>query len=175
MRKKCEDTGKGEYKKILLVIFRKVLDFSDGMWYIVDRNFFGGKRNEQAKTGGNSASRFIASRALRDRNFGQGSVSVFGQIGGFGYENMAGTAFAAYELRRQSYQSCAAEALNYYFIDLDFLQKDGLLEKEEYAFLDWETDARRVDYEKLFRLRVNVLRCAFFEIRHFFGRVEKVP
>ena len=59
------------------------------------------------------------------------------------------------------YQSCAAEALNYYFIDLDFLQKDGLLEKEEYAFLDWETDARRVDYEKLFRLRVNVLRCAF--------------
>ena len=29
------------------------------------------------------------------------------------------------------YQSCSSNALNYYFIDLDFLVKDGLLTRKE--------------------------------------------
>ncbi len=59
------------------------------------------------------------------------------------------------------YQSNGAQALNPYFIDLDFLAKDGLLRKEEYAFLDWGSDPRRVDYGKLYRLRGTVLKKAF--------------
>ena len=59
------------------------------------------------------------------------------------------------------YQSCSADALNYYFIDLDLLKEEGLLEKGEYADADWGGDARRVDYAKLFSRRAGVLRLAF--------------
>ena len=59
------------------------------------------------------------------------------------------------------YQSCASDALNYYFIDLDALEREGLLEKADYAFLDWGADPRRVDYEKLFLHRAEVLKKAF--------------
>ncbi len=59
------------------------------------------------------------------------------------------------------YQSNGAQALNPYFIDLDFLAKEGLLLKEEYASLDWGDDPRRVDYGKLYRLRKGVLKKAF--------------
>lgn len=59
------------------------------------------------------------------------------------------------------YQSCSADALNYYFIDLDLLKEEGLLEKGEYADADWGEDARRVDYAKLFSRRADVLRLAF--------------
>lgn len=58
------------------------------------------------------------------------------------------------------YQSCASDALNYYFIDLDQLQQEGLLLRGEYEKLDWG-EPSRVDYGKLFRLRVGVLRKAF--------------
>ena len=59
------------------------------------------------------------------------------------------------------YQSNGAQALNPYFIDLDFLARDGLLLKEEYAGLDWGSDPRRVDYGKLYAHRIPVLRKAF--------------
>ena len=59
------------------------------------------------------------------------------------------------------YQSCSAGALNPYFIDLDLLEEEGLLEREEYADADWGADARRVDYAKLFSRRAAVLRRAY--------------
>lgn len=59
------------------------------------------------------------------------------------------------------YQSPAADALNYYFVDLDKLREEGLLLREEYEKLDWGSREDRVDYEKLFLLRVGVLRKAF--------------
>ena len=59
------------------------------------------------------------------------------------------------------YQSCASDALNFYFIDLKTLEKDGLLEKEDYEDIDWGEDERRVDYGKLFVFKANVLRKAF--------------
>lgn len=63
------------------------------------------------------------------------------------------------------YQSCSAGALNPYFIDLDLLAGEGLLEREEYADADWGADARRVDYAKLFSRRAAVLRRAYARIR----------
>lgn len=59
------------------------------------------------------------------------------------------------------YQACAADALNYYLIDLELLEKEGLLERSDYADLDWGSDPKRVDYERLFSKRVQVLRLAF--------------
>ena len=59
------------------------------------------------------------------------------------------------------YQSCASNALNYYFIDLPLLEKDGLLERSDYEHIVWGDDERRVDYGKLFEYKVSVLEKAF--------------
>ena len=59
------------------------------------------------------------------------------------------------------YQSCASNALNYYFIDFEFLFQDGLLEKSDYADIPWFQDERRVDYGAQFTYKTAVLRKAF--------------
>ena len=59
------------------------------------------------------------------------------------------------------YQSCASDALNYYFIDFDELEKDGLLKKSDYQDIIWNEDIRRVDYGKQFACKVEVLKKAF--------------
>lgn len=59
------------------------------------------------------------------------------------------------------YQSCAADALNPYFIDFALLEKDGLLKREEYADLLWCEDERRVDYGRQFAQKTEVLKKAF--------------
>lgn len=59
------------------------------------------------------------------------------------------------------YQSCSAGAINPYFIDLDMLCEEGLLQPGEYQTLDWGKDARRADYGLLYRLRAEILRLAF--------------
>ena len=59
------------------------------------------------------------------------------------------------------YQSFAADALNYYFIDFDLLNQEGLLEKEEYENITWCEDIRRVDYGRQFAYKIEVLRKAF--------------
>ncbi len=59
------------------------------------------------------------------------------------------------------YQSFASDALNYYFIDLDILENEGLLEKSDYEDITWGTDERRVDYGRLFAWKIEVLKKAF--------------
>ena len=59
------------------------------------------------------------------------------------------------------YQSYASNALNYYFIDFELLEKEGLLEKSDYADIVWSEDERRVDYGKLFNHKIPVLEKAF--------------
>ena len=59
------------------------------------------------------------------------------------------------------YSSCASGVFNPYFIDLDLLHKEGLLEIEDYRDLNWGTDPRRVDYGKQYILRKQVLKKAF--------------
>ena len=59
------------------------------------------------------------------------------------------------------YQSCSAFAGNPYFIDLDDLAAQGLLEKSEYQALPWGKNAAAVDYAALYQLRYPVLRKAF--------------
>ncbi|MBQ4269807.1 MAG: 4-alpha-glucanotransferase [Clostridia bacterium] len=59
------------------------------------------------------------------------------------------------------YQSCASDALNYYFIDFELLEKDGLLSREDYASIEWSVDERRVDYGKQFAYKKSVLKKAF--------------
>ena len=59
------------------------------------------------------------------------------------------------------YQSYASDALNFYFIDLETLFVEGLLDKEDYEGIDWGDDKRRVDYGKLFAFKAKLLRKAF--------------
>ncbi len=59
------------------------------------------------------------------------------------------------------YQSCSTYAGNHYLIDLDMLAEEGLLQKEEYAGLDWGSNPNRADFGKLYQHRVGVLRKAY--------------
>ncbi len=56
------------------------------------------------------------------------------------------------------YQAFSAFAGNPYMIDLDFLRRDGFLCPDEFERIDWGNDARCVDYGKIFRNRIGVLK-----------------
>lgn len=58
------------------------------------------------------------------------------------------------------YQSFSSFAGNPYWIDLDDLNEEGLLEKEEYASIAWGSDASKVDYGLLYEKRFDVLHLA---------------
>lgn len=59
------------------------------------------------------------------------------------------------------YQSFSAFAGNPYFIDLDQLIEQGLLERSDVEDVDFGTDETQVDYEKLYLNRFTVLRKAY--------------
>ena len=59
------------------------------------------------------------------------------------------------------YQSFSSFAGNPYFIDLDLLVNDGLLTADEIKSFDFGDDIEKIDYEKLYNDRYNVLRLAF--------------
>jgi len=58
------------------------------------------------------------------------------------------------------YQSFSTFAGNPYLIDLDDLEREGLLRREEYVNEDWGADPERVDYGLLYERRYPVLRKA---------------
>lgn len=58
------------------------------------------------------------------------------------------------------YQSFSSYAGNPYFIDLDELAAQGLLEPSEFQGLDWGEDPSGVDYGRLYELRYPVLHLA---------------
>lgn len=57
----------------------------------------------------------------------------------------------------QSFSSCAG---NPYFIDLDMLREQGLLEAAEYQGINWGVREDRTDYGRLYVFRTGVLRLA---------------
>ncbi len=59
------------------------------------------------------------------------------------------------------YQSCSAFSVSPYFIDLDILQSEGLLELDDYSHIDFGQAEGRVNFEKLFNTKFDVLRVAF--------------
>lgn len=65
------------------------------------------------------------------------------------------------------YQSFSTFAGNPYFIDLELLVEDGLLEESDLEGLNWGTNPRYVDYGKIYESRFKVLRTAF---QNGFGR-----
>ncbi|MDR0706604.1 MAG: 4-alpha-glucanotransferase [Treponema sp.] len=64
------------------------------------------------------------------------------------------------------YMSFSAFAINPYYIDLDALCEQGLLEKQEIAALDWGRSPDAADYALLYRNREIVLSRAFSRARH---------
>ena len=59
------------------------------------------------------------------------------------------------------YQSFSTFAGNPYFIDLDELQKEGLLDAADYANINWGNDPSKVDYAAIYNNRFEVLNKAF--------------
>ena len=59
------------------------------------------------------------------------------------------------------YQSFSSFAGNPYFIDLDLLAEDGLLDPADLEAADWGTQPRYVDYGKIYDARFTILRKAF--------------
>ncbi len=59
------------------------------------------------------------------------------------------------------YQSFSINAGNPYFIDLDILSDEGLLEKEDYLNLNWGNSSTKIDYELMYNIRYGVLEKAF--------------
>ena len=55
------------------------------------------------------------------------------------------------------YQSFSSAAGNPYFVDLDMLCEDGLLEKSEIEAIDWGDDPGNVDYGKIYENRFGLL------------------
>jgi len=58
------------------------------------------------------------------------------------------------------YQSFSTYAGNPYFVDLDILCEDGLVTREELDAMDWGSDPKRVDYEKIYQARFAILKKA---------------
>ena len=58
------------------------------------------------------------------------------------------------------YQSFSTYAGNPYFVDLDVLCEDGLVTQEELDAVDWGSDPKRVDYEKIYQGRFVILKKA---------------
>lgn len=65
------------------------------------------------------------------------------------------------------YQSFSTFAGNPYFIDLDELREEGLLELSEYEDIKWGSDPEKVDYGVLYNERYPLLHIAF---KRFFER-----
>lgn len=59
------------------------------------------------------------------------------------------------------YQSFSTHAGNPYFIDLDLLCKDGLLQKNEYSKIKWDVNSSYINYEIMYKKRFSVLKKAF--------------
>ena len=56
------------------------------------------------------------------------------------------------------YSSVSCTSGNPYFIDLDLLAEDGLLDPSDIEKADWGTQPRYVDYGKIYDARFGVLR-----------------
>ena len=62
------------------------------------------------------------------------------------------------------YQTFSAFAGNPYFIDLDTLVGEGLLERSALEAIDWGSPARQVDYGKIYFNRFSVLKSAYARV-----------
>ena len=64
------------------------------------------------------------------------------------------------------YQSFSAFAGNPYFIDLDMLIEEGLLESSEVEAINWGDEEDRISYEALWENRYEILRKAYIKSNH---------
>lgn len=63
------------------------------------------------------------------------------------------------------YQSFSVYAGNPYFIDLETLEKEGLLHSDEYNKIDWGADIEKVDYGRIYENIFTVLKSAHKRFR----------
>ncbi len=76
-------------------------------------------------------------------------------------------------LGNSPYQSCSSYAGNPYFISLDLLSNDGLLEKEDFVHQKWYRDFNSIDYKILDKLRYKILRKSYNNAKSFLKNTKK--
>ena len=64
------------------------------------------------------------------------------------------------------YQSFSTFAGNPYFIDLDYLVDEGLLDREELQNTFWGKDPEYIEYDVIYNVRFDILRKAFKASAH---------
>ena len=64
------------------------------------------------------------------------------------------------------YQSFSAFAGNPYFIDLDFLAEEGLVNREELQGINWGSNPEYIEYDVIYNERFKILRKAFEASNH---------
>lgn len=129
--------------------------------------------------GNNSESRISGGEMLRSRQagvimpvFSLPSAHGIGTLGKAAFEFIDFLAAAGQKLWQvlplnptgfgdSPYASCSVFAGNPYFIDFDALIEVGLLKKSEVNAVDFGKDKNRIDYEKLYLGRGNLLKKAF--------------
>ena len=72
------------------------------------------------------------------------------------------------------YQSFSAFAGNPYFVDLDALCEEGLLERDQISSIRWGEGERQVDYGTIFVERFAVLRAAFSRAKERWERMQSL-
>lgn len=63
------------------------------------------------------------------------------------------------------YSSYSTFAGNFCFIDLDILRDEGILKGDDYKSLDWGRDEERLDFSKVIKNRLLVLKRAYFNCK----------
>lgn len=66
------------------------------------------------------------------------------------------------------YSAVSSFAGNPFFIDFEILKDEGLLKKSDYDFLSIDKNPRRVDYEKQFTHKLNILKIACDNFRNLY-------
>ena len=68
------------------------------------------------------------------------------------------------------YSAVSCFAGNPFFIDYDLLRDDGVLNKEDYEYLDNDINPRRVDYKKQFEHKFKILKKACDNFQHIYKK-----
>lgn len=63
------------------------------------------------------------------------------------------------------YSGVSSFAINPYFIDLEILYEDGLLKKSDFENIDWGKNLNFIDYEKIKKYKLNVLKTAYINFK----------
>lgn len=71
------------------------------------------------------------------------------------------------------FQCFASKALNHYFIDIEDLLEKDLLKRRDIGVVDWGSDPRTIDYQRIYGNRVRILKAAYHRFKKGQGDYQR--